>query len=185
MTRGIDRNPDAEFTPAVLFLSTASPAESDLPPGDEPHAIQTQREAGHHKASALSVGIIKEFVELGTPATALKRRPRLREMFRYLRQHPEVRIVIFPKRERFARDFSHATNLRQRFEKLDVDVVFTGDSDDRLPNPADIFDGLYRWLRDTVGEERTDHKEATRSAIRRHNAMRDTTPGVAVEGLRR
>ncbi|MGV9676423.1 recombinase family protein [Nocardia sp. NPDC003482] len=131
MTRRIvDRNPTADFPAAVLFLSIAS-ASSPTSSSGEPLAIQAQREAGHHKASALGVGVVKEFIEIGAPATSLRQRPTLRAMLDYLTTHPEVRTALFPSPGRFARSLAHTQQLLDTFESLSVAVIFSRDGDDQ------------------------------------------------------
>ncbi|MGW4370100.1 recombinase family protein [Nocardia takedensis] len=123
MSRRVDRNPNAVFTPAVLFLSTAH-TPNVANDQTEPMMIKRQREYGLLTASALGIGVIKEFIEIGTPATALHYRPQLRKMLNYLRRHPDVRYAIFPRRERFARNPTHLASLHERFDRLGVQVIF-------------------------------------------------------------
>ncbi|WP_040694417.1 recombinase family protein [Nocardia vinacea] len=116
--------PVAPFTPAVLFLSTATRPEGTAA-GSEPIKILVQREAGHRLAHQHGLGIIKEFVEIGAPATSLRRRPSLRRMLAYLQQHPEVRFAIFPGPQRFSRQIGHSAHLHRRFSELAVGVMLS------------------------------------------------------------
>ncbi|MBH0781879.1 recombinase family protein [Nocardia bovistercoris] len=120
----IDHNPDATFITAVLFLSMAHAPNNTSEVQAEPMAIKRQREYGLLTASALGVGIIKEFIEIGVPATALHYRPQLRKMLDYIRKHPDIRYAIFPRQERFARHPTHHVNLHEHFERLGVKVSF-------------------------------------------------------------
>lgn len=122
--RRVDTNPDATFVPAVLFLSAAHVEHAGIASVPEPVTIKRQRELGLLTASALGIGVIREFIEIGAPATALNKRPQLRKMLSYLHIHPEVRFAIFPHKGRFARNRTHWTTLRSHFEKLGVQVVF-------------------------------------------------------------
>jgi DNA invertase Pin-like site-specific DNA recombinase len=124
MSRGTDANPDAAFTPAVLFLTTAHTGQSDTTKDAEPMVIKRQRELGLLTASALGVGIVKEFIEIGAPATAIGKRPQLRKLLSYLRKHSDVRYAIFPHRARFARNHTHRANLRDQLTQLGVRIVF-------------------------------------------------------------
>ncbi|MBF6446626.1 recombinase family protein [Nocardia elegans] len=114
---------DAGFMPAVLFLSVAAVSEADKAAGGEPIRIQLQREAGFRTAAEHQLGIVKEFVEIGTPATSLRRRPVLRRLLAHLKQHPDIRCVIFPSARRFARTSAHAQLLAEHFRRLDVRVL--------------------------------------------------------------
>lgn len=116
---------ETAFTPAVLFLSMASRSDADQAAGGEPIAIQLQREAGFRVAAEQQLGIIKEFVEIGAPATSLRRRPTLRRMIAYLEQHPEVCVAIFPGPHRFSRDVGASQRLQERFRQLGVEVTMT------------------------------------------------------------
>ncbi|APE33872.1 hypothetical protein BOX37_07690 [Nocardia mangyaensis] len=131
MSRRVDRNPEAAFTPAVLFLSVANASNVVTDDQGEPLAIKRQREYGLLTASALGVGVVKEFIEIGVPATALRYRPELRKMLGYLRIHPDVHYAIFPHQGRFAQHYAHRTSLRDRFGRLGVRVVFR-DASSRL-----------------------------------------------------
>ncbi|WP_425303470.1 recombinase family protein [Nocardia wallacei] len=121
------------FTPAALFLSTAARSRADIAIGGEPIAIQVQREAGLRIASQHNLGIVKEFVEIGAPATSLRRRPTLRRMLAYLERHPDVRSAIFPGPHRFSRNVTTAEQLRNRFQQLGVEVILaTGNHHSQL-----------------------------------------------------
>ncbi|WP_280448637.1 recombinase family protein [Nocardia brasiliensis] len=146
MTNAIDRpdGPDevidteVEFTPAVLFLSIAASPVTALATGDEPIKIQVQREAGFRLADQQQLGIIKEFVEIGAPATSLRRRPVLRNMLTYLQQHPEVRFAIFPGPHRFSREVGHSARLQKRFRQLRVGIMLATGAAPPLTERANI-----------------------------------------------
>ncbi|MFI9636641.1 recombinase family protein [Nocardia sp. NPDC051929] len=126
-----------DFTPAVLFLSTAAQAHGLLADG-EPIRIQVQREAGHRLATENKLGIVKEFVEIGTGATSLRRRPALRRMLTYLQQHPEIRVAIFPDPHRFSRNYVASQSMHQRLRKLGVDVISTGGEQSTPRDPKSL-----------------------------------------------
>ncbi|MDO3645655.1 recombinase family protein [Nocardia mangyaensis] len=111
------------FPPAVLFLSIASTNQADLAAGGEPIRIGVQRQVGHRTALQHGIGIVKEFIEIGAPATSLRRRPTLRRLIAYLKHHPDVRYVIFPGPQRFAKTRAHAELLRGHFQSLNVLVL--------------------------------------------------------------
>ncbi|WP_280317089.1 recombinase family protein [Nocardia wallacei] len=111
------------FTPAVLFLSVAARSQADQAAGGEPISIQRQRNTGLRIADERQVGIVKEFVEVGTPAISLRQRPVLRRMLAYLERHPDVRIAIFPGLHRFSRNFASGQHLYNRLHQLGIDVI--------------------------------------------------------------
>jgi DNA invertase Pin-like site-specific DNA recombinase len=115
----------ALFPPAVLFLSIAAASPADRLVGGEPIMIQLQREAGQRMATKHGVGVVKEFVEIGAPAISLRRRPVLRRLLAYLKNHPDVRYVIFPGVHRIARSSAHAELLRNHFDRLQVRIILT------------------------------------------------------------
>ncbi|MFB8276922.1 recombinase family protein [Nocardia colli] len=119
-----------EFTAAVLFLSTAARPDYSAP-DSEPIRIGVQREAGHRLATTHGLGIVKEFVEIGAPATSLRRRPVLRRVLAYLEQHPDIRVAIFPAPHRFSRDSAAVQHLRERFQRLGVQTL----ADTPRPSP--------------------------------------------------
>ncbi|MEV0707392.1 recombinase family protein [Nocardia aurea] len=114
---------DAAFQVAVLFLSVADISEADRSAGGEPIKIGLQRETAYRTAIRYGVGVVKEFVEIGAPATSLRRRPVLRRLLSYLKSHPDIRYVVFPGENRFARTVAHAELLRRHFCQLGVCVV--------------------------------------------------------------
>lgn len=173
-----DSETDDYFTPAVLFLSMATTAGAELTSNGEPTRIQVQREAGHRKAIELGAGIVKEFVEIGS-GTNWTKRPVLKRMLRYLDEHPEAKYAIFPGPHRFSRNMGDSAILRQRFEELDVEVVFSqGGTDSPHVTVAEILHGID----ETAGQLDTPtDKHHQRERTRRGNAyrqtMQDRTPG--------
>ncbi|MBF4996697.1 recombinase family protein [Nocardia sp. BSTN01] len=123
MTAPITTANDVAFTPAALFLSVAAVTEAEEAAGGEPIRIQLQREAGFRTAAQRQLGIVKEFVEIGTPAMSLRGRPVLRRLLAHLEQHPDIRYVIFPSTRRFALTSAHAQLLAKHFRRLDVRVL--------------------------------------------------------------
>ncbi|WP_084538009.1 recombinase family protein [Nocardia puris] len=111
------------FPPAVMFLSIAAISQADIAAGGEPIRIGLQRQAGHRTALQHGIGVVKEFIEIGAPATALRRRPALRRLLAYLKNHPDIRYVIFPSVHRFARTTDHAELLRGHFSRLGVRII--------------------------------------------------------------
>ncbi|WP_094024088.1 recombinase family protein [Nocardia cerradoensis] len=121
---------DAGFMPAVMFLSVAAVSEADRAAGGEPIRIQLQREAGFRTAAEHQLGIVKEFVEIGTSATSLRRRPVLRRLLAHLEQHPDIRCVIFPGPRSVARAGAHRDGaVHHHFKRLGVDVVLPAETD--------------------------------------------------------
>ncbi|MGW4366303.1 recombinase family protein [Nocardia takedensis] len=111
------------FPAAVLFLSIATTSDADRAAGGEPIRIGVQRSTGHQEALNRGIGVVKEFVEIGTPATSLRRRPVLRRLLAYLQNHPDIHYVIFPAPHRFAHTDEHAYLLRNHFRRLDVRIL--------------------------------------------------------------
>jgi DNA invertase Pin-like site-specific DNA recombinase len=148
--RRIDINPDATFVPAVLFISAAHIEQAGFASNPEPVTIKRQRELGLLTASALGVGVIREFIEIGVPATALNKRPQLRKMLSYLHIHPEVRFAIFPHKGRFARNRAHWATLRDHFDRLGVRIVFRDGPLGPITLGNEIFDNLTEWLAETA-----------------------------------
>lgn len=125
------------FVPAVLFLSIAATTVADQAAGGgEPIKIGLQREAGHRVAMRHGVGIIKEFIEIGAPATSLRRRPAVRRLLTYLTKHPDIRYVIVPAPHRFARTAAHARLLRGHLQRLGVRILL------EAPDPGHGADSL-------------------------------------------
>ncbi|WP_433598722.1 recombinase family protein [Nocardia sp. CA-135953] len=115
-------HPPANRDRAVLFLSVASSAGTPSDQG-EPLGIALQRQAERRVADDFGLEISREFVEIGAPATRLSERPVLRRLLDYLAEHSEIRFTIFPGVHRFARDITHAQDLRERFHRLHVGVL--------------------------------------------------------------
>lgn len=112
------------FQVAALFLSASGMSEADRSAGGgEPIRIGIQRDAAYRVAIRHQIGVVKEFVEVGAPATSLRRRPALRRLLDYLKNHPDIRYVIFSGENRFAHTDSHARLLHGHFKRLNVRVV--------------------------------------------------------------
>lgn len=121
------------FQVAVLFLSVAGMSEADRSLGGEPIKIGVQRVNAYRLAVRYGVGVVKEFVEIGSPATSLRRRPVLRRLLAYLKNHPDINYVVFPGEHRFARTTEHAELLRRHFCRLGVRVIHMSWFDRSLP----------------------------------------------------
>lgn len=131
------------FAPGVLFLSVAGYSAADTAAGgQEPIKLELQREAGYRTALERGIGIVKEFAEIGPSATALRNRPTMRQLFRYLREHPEISHVIFPGVYRFAGTREHATLLKQHFRNLKVRVLLV--RSDRAAGSSSSMDRRLR-----------------------------------------
>lgn len=102
---------------AVSFLSVAA-----VTPGAS--MINHQRTISRYAGKHIRVHIVKEFVEIG-PATDWRKRPILTEMLEYLREHPKILHAIFPGPHRFSRSHADTLQLREQFDAMGVNVVFS------------------------------------------------------------
>ncbi|WP_305779068.1 recombinase family protein [Nocardia nova] len=148
---------------AVPFLSMASVPVSAAH-GDEPLAVQVQRENGRQKAAELNSRVAREFVEFGVAVTDHHKRPVMVELLHYLDENPGIRYVIFPATGRMSRRFEDFHELMTQFDARDVVVVLPyGDP----LMPAAVREALWRtteWIRERSLAARAQRRQKAASA---------------------
>src|SRR5207248_590312 len=80
----------------ISYLRVSSKRQMDTDADVDPdgNSINTQREANNMKARAMRVLVDKEFIEPGTSAQSIDKRPVFKELLKYLREHPEIKYVF-------------------------------------------------------------------------------------------
>jgi site-specific DNA recombinase len=109
----------------VLYLRVSSRRQMDTAIDIDPdgNSIATQREVSQAKSNAMSVEMVKEFLEPGNSAQTIEKRPVFREMLSYLSAHPEVKYVFVYMRSRAFRNYIDAGVTERQLAKLGVKLV--------------------------------------------------------------
>jgi site-specific DNA recombinase len=110
---------------AVLYLRVSTKRQMDTAADVDPegNSIATQREVSLAKARQLSANVVKEFVEPGTSAQTIEKRPVFREMIAYLTEYPGVDYVIIYMRSRAFRNFGDAVITKRRLERMQIKLL--------------------------------------------------------------
>ncbi len=87
------------------------------------NSIATQRETVLKKVAALKTTVAREFVEPGTSAQTIAKRPVFREMLRYVDEHPEIGYVVIYMRSRVFRNFTDAAITKRALLEKGVRLV--------------------------------------------------------------
>lgn len=85
--------------------------------------MATQRQFTQRRAAGLEAVIEREFIEPGTSAQTIEKRPVFREMVTYLREHREIDYVIIYMRSRAFRNLTDAAVTKRQLAKLGVKLI--------------------------------------------------------------
>jgi DNA invertase Pin-like site-specific DNA recombinase len=94
---------------------------ADIDP--EGNSIATQREQCLARAAKLDATVVREFVEPGTSAQTIEKRPVFREMLAYLTEHPHIDYVVIYMRSRAFRNLGDAVLTKRRLERMQIKLV--------------------------------------------------------------
>ena len=77
----------------ISYLRVSSKRQLDTAADVDPdgNSINTQREYCQDKARSMRVMLQREFIEPGTSAQSIDKRPVFRELLHYLHEHPEIK----------------------------------------------------------------------------------------------
>jgi len=89
----------------------------------EGNSIATQRESTQDKARSMKVMVQREFVEPGTSAQTIAKRPVFKELLRYLKEHPEIKYVFIYMRSRAFRDYVDAGVTERQLDEMGVKLI--------------------------------------------------------------
>ena len=109
----------------IDYLRVSSKRQMDTAADVDPdgNSINTQREYCQDKARSMKVVVQKEFIEPGTSAQSIEKRPVFRELLAYLKAHPEIRYVFIYMRSRAFRNFTDAAITKRALDKMGVKLV--------------------------------------------------------------
>ncbi len=110
---------------AVVYLRVSSKRQMDTAADIDPegNSIATQREVCQSKVNTLGATIVREFVEPGTSAQTIEKRPVFREMLAYLAENPSVDYVVIYMRSRAFRNLGDAVLTKRRLERMQIKLV--------------------------------------------------------------
>ena len=115
----------AEGAEAVLYLrvSTARQMNTAVDIDEDGNSIATQREAGIKRCVRLKAPIAREFVEPGTSAQSIAKRPVFKELLRYVEDNPQIGYVVIYMRSRAFRNFTDAAIAKRVLATMGVKLV--------------------------------------------------------------
>ncbi len=99
----IDSGPERTAR-AVLYLRVSSPSQVRTDYDPEGLSIPAQRQACQRKATALGLGVVREYIEPGVSGGSLIKRKSFRQMIADIRELQDVDCVIVWSVSRWARD---------------------------------------------------------------------------------
>jgi site-specific DNA recombinase len=110
---------------AVSYLRVSTPRQMDTAVDIDPdgNSIATQRQWAQGRAAGLTAHVDREFIEPGTSAQSIEKRPVFRELLRYVAEHPEIDYVIIYMRSRAFRNFGDAVLTKRQLAKLGVKLI--------------------------------------------------------------
>ncbi|QNK83353.1 recombinase family protein [Nakamurella sp. PAMC28650] len=110
---------------AVSYLRVSTTRQLDTASDVDPdgNSIATQREVCGGKVDKLHATLQKEFLEPGSSAQTIEKRPVFRQMLAYLAEHPEIDYVVIYLRSRAFRNLGDAVITKRRLEKMGVKLV--------------------------------------------------------------
>ena len=153
---------------AVLYLRVSSARQLDTAIDIDPegNSIATQRESCLAKARALGATIEHEFVEPGSSARSIEKRPVFKAMLNYLDEHRDVDYVIVYMRSRAFRNSVDAAITKRALSLFGVRIISckedfgTGPLADAMETVTDAFNQL------TVAQGGEDIKQKLRHKLR-------------------
>ncbi len=109
----------------ISYLRVSSKRQMDTDADVDPdgNSINTQREANKTKAKSMRVVIDKEFIEPGTSAQSIDKRPVFKDVLKYLHEHPEIKYVFIYMRSRAFRNFTDAAITKRALLKIGVKLI--------------------------------------------------------------
>ncbi|MGH3712179.1 MAG: recombinase family protein [Micromonosporaceae bacterium] len=109
----------------IDYLRVSSKRQLDTAADVDPdgNSVNTQREYCQGKAKTMGVVLKKEFIEPGTSAQSVDKRPVFRELLAYLKDHPEIRYVFIYMRSRAFRNFTDAAITKRQLLGMGVKLV--------------------------------------------------------------
>lgn len=114
-----------EVEQGITYLRVSSKRQMDTDADVDPdgNSINTQREYCGDKAKRVKVVLAKEFIEPGTSAQTIEKRPVFRELMQYLSEHPEIKYVFIYMRSRAFRNFTDAAITKRQLLKMGVKLI--------------------------------------------------------------
>ncbi|MDR0593815.1 MAG: recombinase family protein, partial [Bifidobacteriaceae bacterium] len=103
-TQGATADRAEEPVRAVAYIRVSTKDQATRGGREEGFSIPAQREAIRKQAQNAGAVIVEEFVEAGESGTTMSRRPELKRMLTYVREHPEIDACYVHKLDRLARN---------------------------------------------------------------------------------
>lgn len=105
---------------AVSYLRVSTTRQLNTAADIDPdgNSIATQRQANAAKASSMGALIQEEFVEPGSSAQTIDKRPVFKRLLAYLAEHPEVDFLIIYMRSRAFRNLGDAVMTKRKLEAM-------------------------------------------------------------------
>src|SRR5579871_1807435 len=125
MTKPQTEMADKAVKTAVIYLRVSSPRQTHTDADIDPdgNSIDTQRKVCLDKARQMGVVVIDEYVEPGTSAQTVTKRPKFNKMMERIRRERDVDYVIIYMRSRVFRNYIDAGITKQELEQYGVRIV--------------------------------------------------------------
>jgi site-specific DNA recombinase len=141
---------ESEQERAVIYLrvSTSDQMNTAIDIDPDGNSIATQRDFCHRRATTVDAAVDGEFIEPGTSAQSIEKRPVFRQMLKHLSEHPEITHVIVYMRSRAFRNFTDAAMTKRHLAKIGVKLISAkedfgeGYMADAMEGIVDIFNEL-------------------------------------------
>jgi site-specific DNA recombinase len=116
---------DSTVEQGISYLRVSSKRQMDTAADVDPdgNSIATQREYTEAKAKAMRVVVAREFIEPGTSAQSIEKRPVFGNLLKYLQEHPDIRYVFIYMRSRAFRNFTDAAITKRQLDKMGVKLI--------------------------------------------------------------
>lgn len=129
-------------------MSSKRQTDTDADIDPDGNSIDTQRKVAQGKEKALGLVNVGEYVEPGTSAQTIEKRPVFREMLRRITEDQDVDCVVIYMRSRIFRNHIDAAITKRQLENLGVKLVSAkadfgeGYMADAMEAVTDIFNEL-------------------------------------------
>jgi site-specific DNA recombinase len=141
---------DAPVKRSIRYLRVSSKRQTDTDADIDPdgNSIDTQRKVTQAKEKSLGLVNVGEYVEPGTSAQTIEKRPVFREMLRRIMEDQDVDCVVIYMRSRIFRNHIDAAITKRQLENLGVKLVSAkedfgeGYMADAMEAVTDIFNEL-------------------------------------------
>ena len=118
---------------AISYIRVSTQEQAKRGGRDEGFSLPAQRDVITQKAHSLGALIVKEFVEPGNSGRTIAKRPVMREMLAWIKEHPDVDYLIIHKLDRLARNRDDDSDITRLIRDQNIQLVSTLENIDQTP----------------------------------------------------